>query len=118
MTRLFLALALSTALTAPAFAETMVQDVTCTAFLAMGHDDMMATMTDAMAADAMATDGAMAADATAPADGAMATDATAPADGAMAADGAMSADDQMAAMVKACTAHPDMMAMDAMNMMN
>ena len=39
-------------------------------------------------------------------------------DGTMATDGAMSADDHMAAMVKACTAHPDMMVMDAMHMMN
>lgn len=105
MNRILLALALSTALTAPAFAEGMAQDVTCKAYVAMGHDDMMAATMAAMEAGAMATDGAMAAD-------------TTKTDTAMAADGAMSTDDQMAAIVKACTDHPDMMAMDALHMMN
>ena len=46
----------------------------------------------------------------------MATDTMATSDDAMADAPAMSADDEMAAMVAACTAHPDMMAMDAMHM--
>ena len=104
MNRFFLAVALTTALTAPAFAEGMAQDMTCTDFMAMGQDDMMAATTAAMEADAMASDGAMATDTTTTGD-------------AMAADGMMSAEDQMAAIVKACTDHPDMKAMDAMNMM-
>ena len=106
MNRIFLALAISTALTAPAFADTKAADVTCSAFMAMGHDDQMGAMTDAMASDNMA------------ADGAMATDTTTTAGDAMAAAPAMSADEEMAAMVNACTAHPDMMAMDAMHMTN
>lgn len=87
MNRFFLTLALTASLTAPAFAEGMAQEMTCLDFMAMGQDDMMAATTAAMEADAMA------------------------------ADGMMSAEDQMAAMVKACTEHPDMMAMDAMHMM-
>ncbi|MEO8244272.1 MAG: hypothetical protein ABI832_18370 [bacterium] len=106
MNRLFLALAISTALTAPAFADTMAADVTCSAFMAMGHDDQMGAMTAGMEADKMAADGAMATDTT-----------TTTAGDAMAAAPAMSADEEMAAMVAACTAHPDMMAMDAMHMM-
>jgi hypothetical protein len=102
---LFLALAISAALTAPVFADTMAADVTCSAFMAMSHDDQMGAMTAGMEADAMA------------ADGAMATDTTTTASDAMADAPAMSADDEMAAMVAACTAHPDMMAMDAMHMM-
>ena len=47
MNCIFLALAISTALTAPAFADTMAADVTCTAFLAMGPDDQMGAMTAA-----------------------------------------------------------------------
>ena len=105
MNRFFLALAISTALTAPAFADAMAADVACKDFMAMGHDDQMSSMTSAMASAKMA------------ADGAMATDTTKKTDDAMAAAPAMSADDQTAAMVKACTAHPDMMAMDAMHMM-
>lgn len=106
MNRLLLVLALTTALSAPAFADAMAQEMTCTAYMAMGHDDMMAATTAAMAADTMSKDGAMASDAKTTTKGAMAT------------DGAMSVDDQMAAMVKACTAHPDMMALDAIHMMN
>jgi hypothetical protein len=105
MNRFLLTLALTTALTAPAFADGMAQEVTCEAYLAMGHDDMMAATMSAMGSEAMAKDGAMATD-------------TTKTDDAMATDGAMSADDQMAAMVKACTDHPDMMAKDAMQMMN
>ena len=104
MNRFFLTLALTASLTAPAFAEGMAQEMTCLDFMAMGQDDMMAATTAAMEADAMAADGAMATE-------------TTKSDDAMAADGMMSAEDQMAAMVKACTEHPDMMAMDAMNMM-
>ena len=104
MNRFFLAFALTTALTAPAFAEGMGKDMSCKDYMAMGHADMMAATTAVMEADAMAADGAMATDTTKTGD-------------AMATDGMMSAEDQMAAMVKACTAHPDMMAMDAMNMM-
>ena len=104
MNRFFLALALTTSLTAPAFAEGMAQEMTCATYMAMGQDDMMAATAAAMEADAMTADGAMATD-------------TTKTDGAMAADGMMSAEDQMAAVVKACTEHPDMMAMDAMNMM-
>jgi hypothetical protein len=106
MNRILFALAISTAITAPAFAETMAADVACSAFMAMGHDDQMSAMTAAMASDEMA------------ADGAMATDTSTMTGDAMAATPAMNADDEMAAMVKACTAHPDMMAMDAMHMMN
>jgi hypothetical protein len=109
MNRILLALALTTALIAPAFAEGMAKEVSCKDYMAMGHDDMMAATTTAMSSDAMAADGAMATDAT--------KTATPKTGDAMAANGAMSADDQMAAMVKACTAHPDMMAMDAMHMM-
>lgn len=104
MNRFFLTLALTASLTAPAFAEGMGQEMTCLDFMAMGQDDMMAATTAAMEADAMAADGAMATE-------------TTKTDDAMAADGMMSAEDQMAAMVKACTEHPDMMAMDAMHMM-
>jgi hypothetical protein len=100
MNRIFLALAISTALTTSAFADTMAGNVTCSAFMAMGHDDQMGDITAAMAAD-----------------GAMATDATATTGDARADAPAMSADDEMAAMVAACTARPDMMAMDAMHMM-
>ncbi len=111
MNRFFLVIAMSAALAAPALAEGMAQDVACSAFRAMSHDDMMAATAAAMSSDAMSSD-AMSSDP-------MATDgAAATTDGAMATDSAMSADDQMAAMVKACTAHPDMMVMDAMHMMN
>ena len=107
MNRLLLAFALSISLTSPVFAEGSAQDVACSAFMAMGHDDQMAAMTAAMSSDAMAAEGAMATDGTAKVDDAM-----------QAASGAMSADDQMAAMVKACKAHPDTTMMDAMHMMN
>lgn len=105
MNRIFLALAISTAITAPSFADTMAADVACSAFIAMGHDDQMGAMTAAMASEKMA------------ADDAMATDTSTKTGDAMAAAPAMSAEDEMVAMVKACTAHPDMMAMDAMHMM-
>ena len=55
MNRFLIALALSTAMTAPAFAETMTKDMACSAFSAMDADGMMAAMTEAkMAGDAMA----------------------------------------------------------------
>ena len=60
MNRIFLALALTTSLTAPAFAEGMAQEMTCANYMAMGQDDMMAATAAAMEADAMAADGAMA----------------------------------------------------------
>jgi hypothetical protein len=104
MNRFLLAFALTATLGAPALAEGMAQDMTCSDFMAMGQDDMMAATTEAMAADAMSEDGAMATDSTTSGD-------------AMATEGMMSADDQMAAMVKACTEHPEMTAMDAINMM-
>lgn len=116
MNRILAALALSTALAAPAFADGMAKDMACKAFTAMDSDHMMAAMHDAMGSgDAMGTGGAMASDATA-STGGMASDATASTGGAMATDSAMmSPEDQMAAVVKTCTDHPDMMLMDAMH---
>ena len=99
-------MAVMVVLTTPGLAEGMPQDVACSAFLAMNHDDMMAATLVAISSNVMAADG------TAQTDGTLATDGT------MATDGAISADDHLAAMVKACTAHPDMMVMDAMHMMN
>jgi hypothetical protein len=99
MNRLLTALALLIALTTPALAQDMPQDIACSAFLTMSQDDQMAAMTEAMSADAMAAGDAMATD------------------DPMAAD-AMANDDAMAAMVETCTANPDMMVMDAMHMMN
>ena len=52
MNRFFLALALTTSLTAPAFAEGMAQEMTCATYMAMGQDDMMAATAAAMEADA------------------------------------------------------------------
>lgn len=102
MTRFLVALALSTALTAPAFADGMAKDMACSAFSAMDKDHMMAAMHDAMADDT--SSGAMAADTTAATGGAMATDSA-----------MMSSEDQMAARVKTCADHPDRMMMAAMH---
>jgi hypothetical protein len=100
MTRIFAALLMTTALAAPAFAETMAKDMACSAFTAMDSAGMMTAMNDAMmAGDAMASGDTMAA-----------TDTTKTGD-AM----AMSPEDSMAALVKTCTEHPDMMVMDAMH---
>ncbi len=111
MNRLLAALAISAAFAAPAFAETMAKDMTCAAFTAMGHDEMMSAMNDAMmAGDAMASTD------TKTTGGAMATD-TKTTGGAMASGDAMamSPEDSMAALAKTCTEHPDMMMMDAMH---
>jgi hypothetical protein len=130
MKRLILALSLSTALSTPGFAQDMPQDIACSTFMAMSHDDQMAAMSDAMAVDmkmpedamaadgAMATDDAMAADSAMVTDDAMAADDTTVTGDAMASDGAMASDDAMAALVATCTANPDMMIMDAMHSMN
>lgn len=99
MNRLLAALALSTALTFPAFAQDMPQDIACSTFLAMSETDQMEAFDAAMSADTMTTDDAMATG------------------DAMATDDAMAAD-AMAAMVAMCTANPDMMIMDAMHSMN
>lgn len=96
MKRLLVAFALTAAIAAPAFAETMAKDMTCSAFTAMGQDAMMTAMNDAMmAGDAMASGTAKAS-----------SDAM-----------AMSPEDSMAALVKTCTEHPDMMMSDAMHPM-
>lgn len=123
MTRLLVALTISTMLAVPALAA----DMPCSDFMAMDAAGQMAAMEDAMSADGAMAEGAMA-------DGEMAEGAMAEgemADGAMAegemADGAMAdgemAEDGMAAeggmdaMVAACTAHPDMSVMEAMGAM-
>lgn len=106
------ALALATALTAPAFADAMSKDMTCSAFTGMNADGMKAAMSDAMkAGDAMASGEAKA-------DGAMASgDAMGSGDAMASGDAMMSPEDSMAALVKTCTEHPDMMLMDAMHAM-
>jgi hypothetical protein len=124
MKRLLSALLLSTALMTPAFAQDTPQDLSCKDFMAMSADDQMSAMSDAMAVDMKAAEGAMATDDAMAADGAMATDDAMAADGAMAtddamaADGAMVSEDAMAAMTTMCNANPDMMIMDAMHSMN
>jgi hypothetical protein len=129
MNRFLTVLLLSTALTAPAFAQDTPQDIACKDFLAMNQTDQMSAMTDAMSSSMKAADGAMATDDATAADGAMATDGAATdgamatddamaADGAMATDDAMASQESMASMVKMCTENPDMMVMDAMHSMN
>jgi hypothetical protein len=104
MTRILAALLITTALAAPAFADTMAKDMACSAFTKMDSAGMMATMTDAMkSGDAMAAPDATKTDTTK-------TDTTKTGD-AM----AMSPEDSMKALVKTCTEHPDMMVMDAMH---
>ncbi|SFA60173.1 hypothetical protein SAMN04487972_12711 [Paracoccus halophilus] len=125
MTRILAALAISTALAAPALAE----DMACSAFNMLDNDGMMAAMEAAkMAPDGMAAeDGMMSGDdAMAAEDGMMSSDgAMASEDGMMSSDDAMASEDGMmggedalAALVKACAEHPDMMVSDAMKPMN
>lgn len=118
MTRLLVALTISTMLAVPALAA----DMPCSDFMAMDAAGQMAAMEDAMSADGAMADGEMADGAMAEgemADGAMAEGEMADgamADGEMAEDG-MAAEGGMDAMVAACTAHPDMSVMEAMGAM-
>ncbi len=107
MTRFLVTLLMSTAITVPALAEGMAQDLGCGTFTTMSRDDQMSAMHDAMASD-----DAMAVSDAAATVGAMASD------DAMASDPTMASDEAMAAVLTTCNANPDMMLTDAIHPAN
>ena len=117
MLRILAALAMTTTLAAPVFAEGMAGDMKCEAFNMLDQDGMMAAMKAAKMTSEegmMASGGAMASD-----------DAMAPEGGMMSSgdamgseEGMMGSADPMADLVKACADHPEMTVADAMKPMN
>ena len=111
MLRILAALAMTTTLAAPVFAEGMAGDMKCEAFNMLDQDGMMAAM---KAAKMAPEEGMMASD-----------DAMAPEGGMMSSgdamgseEGMMGSADPMADLVKACADHPEMTVADAMKPMN
>ena len=111
MLRILAALAMTTTLAAPVFAEGMAGDMKCEAFNMLDQDGMMAAM---KAAKMTSEEGMMASgDAMAPEGGMMSSG-----DAMASEEGMMGSADPMADLVKACADHPEMTVADAMKPMN